>query len=393
MQKSKKATIGIIIFIFLYGLLADFKLINNMNRIYLYIINPIFWITIAIFLRLALGRIYEKQKIKKDIIQYSLIAVLTYVIVYLISGLFITFGKNPYFTTLKGFVLNVWMFGTVIFAKEYIRYRLINNTFDKYKVKIATLISIVYILIEIRISRYIGLANVPIVFIIKEFAQRLMPLIAKNILYSYISIHTTCAPAICYDFLTSLFFWISPILPNSPWIMVAIIDTVIPVILWLYIRYEKSKSNAIKSKQEVESTDPRNIIPLVILIILAIWFAIGIFPIKPIAIATGSMEKELMVGDIAIIKKCKANDIIEGDVIEYQMEGYTVVHRVVSKKQTNGEYFFITKGDNNAKEDAKPVAEDQLIGKAIFKVKYLGYPAIWLHVIQVNEQVEVKTGK
>lgn len=393
MQKSKKATIGIIIFIFLYGLLADFKLINNINKLYLYIINPIFWIVIAIFLRFALGRIYEKQKIKKEIIQYSLIAVLTYVIVYLISGLFISFGKNPYFTTFKGFILNIWMFGTVIFAKEYIRYRLINNTFDKYKVKIAVLISIVYILIEIRISKYIGLFNFSMVFIIKEFAQKLMPLIAKNILYSYISINTTCAPAICYGFLTSLFFWISPILPNSPWVMVAIIDTVIPVILWLYIRYEKNKRNALKSKQDVESTDPRNIIPLVILIVLAIWFAIGIFPIKPVAIATGSMEKELMVGDIAIIKKCKANDIIEGDVIEYQMEGYTVIHRVVSKKQTNGEYSFITKGDNNAKEDVKPVTEDQLIGKAIFKVKYLGYPAIWLHLIQVNEQVEVETGK
>lgn len=66
MQKSKNATITIIIFIFLYGLLANFNLVININSIYLYFINPIFWITIALFLRCVLGRTYEKKKIKRN---------------------------------------------------------------------------------------------------------------------------------------------------------------------------------------------------------------------------------------------------------------------------------------------------------------------------------------
>ena len=140
------------------------------------------------------------------------------------------------------------------------------------------------------------------------------------------------------------------------------------------------------------NSDPRNIIPLTIGIVLAIWFAIGIFPIKPIAIATGSMEPELHVGDVAVIKKCEANDVEEGDIIEYQMEGYTVIHRIKSKTQKNGHFTFITKGDNNNTEDSEPVSEEQLIGKVIFKVRFLGFPAIWLHNLSVQEQVDVNTG-
>ena len=174
--------------------------------------------------------------------------------------------------------------------------------------------------------------------------------------------------------------------------MVAIIDGVIPIIIWMYIIYIKNKNDIFKSRERINATNPRNIIPLVIGIILAIWFATGIFPIKPIAIATGSMEKELFAGDVAIIQKCNSNDIIVGDIIEYQMEGYTVIHRVVEKNQRNGEFYFITKGDNNKMPDALEVKENQVIGRVIFKIKYIGYPAIWLHLIQEEEvQVEVET--
>ena len=105
------------------------------------------------------------------------------------------------------------------------------------------------------------------------------------------------------------------------------------------------------------------------------------------------MENELFLGDVAIIQKCGANDVNVGDIIEYQMDGYTVIHRIVEKKQRNGEFYFVTKGDNNNLPDSEEVREDQLIGKVIFKIKYLGYPAIWLHIVQENEQmVEVEMG-
>lgn len=392
MQKSKNITIAIIILMLIYGLLANLKLVFNINAIYLYIINPLFWITLAVFLKIAIGKSYQKSRIKKEVIQYILIAVIIYILTYMISGLFITFGNNPYFTTVKGFLINLWMFGTVIISKEYIRYRLINNVYENDKKEIAILVSLIYIIIEIGLNKYIN-TKITLLFALKDICQNLIPLIAKNVLYSYISMKSDWKPASIYELFTKLYLWLSPILPNAPWIMVAIIETTIPTILFFYIRYANSKNSEIKSRQEIENVNPKNLIPLVVLVILVIWFTIGVFPIKPIAVASGSMEKELYVGDVVIVKKCNANDIVNGDIIQYQMKGYTVIHRVIEKKQKNGEYYFTTKGDNNPSEDKESVKEDQVLGKVIFKVKYLGYPAIWLNIIQSNEQVEVDTGK
>lgn len=386
MQKSRNATIAIIVGIFLYGLLGVFFLEVKIHSLYQNIMNPIIWITLGIALNFLLGKTFENKKLKKQIIQYTIIAVLAWIIIYMLSGLVVTFGYNPYSTTFIGVIYNLWITGSVLIAREYIRYKLINNVYDKDKIKIATLISIAYVIIDIEFNRFIGKPLVAIM-LIKYFSQMILPNIAKNILFSYANIYSSCVPAIAYQLFTNLYFWISPILPNSPWIMTAIIDTTVPVLLFLYIRYSKNKLNIFRSRESIINSDPKNIIPLVAMIILAIWFALGIFPIKPVSIASGSMEKELFVGDIAFIKKCNANDVNVGDIIEYQMDGYTVIHRIKEKKQKNGEFYFITKGDNNNAPDKKEVREDQLIGKVVFKIKYLGYPAVWIHKIQEAEQI------
>lgn len=393
MQKSRTATIIVILIIFAFGLFSNFNLVFTLNTLYLYIINPVFWILLSILLHFALGKNYENKKIKKSVFQYTTIAILVYIITYMLSGLFVTFGKNPYNTSIKGLIINLWMLGVPIALREYIRYKLINNVYDKEKTKIAVLISIVYVIIDIEFIRFTRY-EVPILTIVKYIAQLIIPNIAKNILFSYTSIYSNAIPAILYQILTNLYYWISPILPNSPWIMTSIIDTVIPVILLLYIRYEKNKFSINRNKEKIIASSPGSIIPLVASIVIVIWFALGIFPIKPVSIASGSMEEELHIGDIVIIKKCNSNDVNVGDVIEYQMEGYTVIHRIVEKRQKNGEFFFVTKGDNNNAPDNKEVRENQLIGKVIFKIRYIGYPAIWIHELQAEEEmIDIETGR
>lgn len=391
MQKSKNATIAIIALILIYGLLATFKLSTTYNIAYLYIINPLCWIALAILLGQILGKATENHRLKKPIIQYTITASLVYIITYMLSGLFVTFGRNPFATNLKGFITNLWILGVAMVVREYVRYKLIHNVYDKDKTTIAILIAVVYVVIDIEFQRFIG-TRIAAVTLTKYVAQSILPSIAENILFSYAAMYCSYVPAIIYKITTSLYLWLSPILPNSPWVMTAIIDTVIPVILFLYIRFTKNKLDIYRTRENIINSDPRQIIPLVVVIILVIWFALGIFPIKPLAIASASMEKALCIGDVAIIQKCGPNDVNEGDIIEYQMEGYTVVHRIAQKTQRKGEFYFITKGDNNKDVDAKEVTEDQLIGKVIFKIKYIGYPAIWIHDLQEEEELEVETG-
>lgn len=392
MQKSKSFTLVTICLILVYGIIASLVLTTKLNFVYLYIINPVFYIVIAIILRILIGKQINNSKITKKSKEYAVIGALAYIIISLLLGLIVTFGKNPYSKTLLGVLTNIWIFGSVVISKEYIRYKLINNVYEKDKIKIAVLISIVYVIVDMNINRLVT-ENLTAIFVIKQIFVNIIPLIVKNILFSYIAIYADFRASIIYQLIIDAYLWLSPILPNLNWMMDSILEISVPIVLLMYLQYIKTKNSIYKSKEDLLRSDPRNAIPIVIVIVLAMWFAVGVFPIKPVSIASGSMFPEIHVGDIALIKKCNANDIIVGDIIQYQMEGYTVIHRVIEKKQKNGEYIFITKGDNNKSQDLNPVNEDQVIGKCIFKIRYLGYPAIWLHLIQEEEAVQVDTGE
>lgn len=392
MQKSKSFTLVTICLILVYGIIASLVLTTKLNFVHLYIINPVFYIVIAIILRILIGKQINNSKITKKSKEYAVIGALAYIIISLLLGLIVTFGKNPYSKTLLGVLTNIWIFGSVVISKEYIRYKLINNVYEKDKIKIAVLISMIYVIVDMNINRFVT-ENLTAIFVIKQIFVNIIPLIVKNILFSYIAIYADFRASIIYQLIIDAYLWLSPILPNLNWMMDSILEISVPIVLLMYLQYIKTKNSIYKSKEDLLRSDPRNAIPIVIVIVLAMWFAVGVFPIKPVSIASGSMFPEIHVGDIALIKKCNANDIIVGDIIQYQMEGYTVIHRVIEKKQKNGEYIFITKGDNNKSQDLNPVNEDQVIGKCIFKIRYLGYPAIWLHLIQEEETVQVDTGE
>ena len=390
MQKSKIATICLIIVIAVYSIIRV-AFLQKLGNITPYVINPLFWITFAIALYKLLDKNYENKKLKKQIIEYTLIACLIYILTYMLSGLFVTFGRNPFNRTIKGILLNIWSFGGVIVAREYIRYRLINNVQNKDKLQISIIVTALFTLIDFEIWKRLGSRSLSAYYIFSLIFRYFIPALSENVLYSYLAYNNNYTSSAIYAFITNLYFWIAPILPNTPWIMDAFVNAVIPLILLLYIRYSINKLDRFRSREKILNSDPRSIIPMVALIIFAVWFAIGVFPIKPISIASGSMAPTLNVGDIAIIKKCNSNDINVGDIIQFQMEGFTVIHRVVEKHQTKGDFYFRTKGDSNSQPDTEMVEESQLHGKVIYKIRYLGYPAIWLHLIQEQEQMEVES--
>jgi signal peptidase len=333
---------------------------------------------------------YKTNKFKKDIIQYVLITILVYSIVYLISGLLVSFGNNPYSTSIRGIIINLFATASIIISREYIRYKLINNVYNKDRKLIFIMLVIVFSLIDFNIASLFNSANVYYLF--KSIFYNLIPSIIKNVLFTYLAIYVDCIPAIIYEMVFYLILWISPVLPNSPWVLEAILNSVFPFILLLYCRYYIQKKDRFHLNAVSKPVNPSGIIPFGIILVFVIWFALGIFPIKPVGIATASMVPELNVGDLTIIQKCTANDVKVQDIIEYQMDGYTVIHRIITITQEDGEFFFITKGDNNTSEDKTPVSEQQLIGKVIFKIPYLALPTIWIHNLNAKTQVDVETG-
>jgi len=84
-------------------------------------------------------------------------------------------------------------------------------------------------------------------------------------------------------------------------------------------------------------------------------------------------------GDIMVLKGINPENVETGNVIVYTIGGKDpIIHRVV-KKWYNDSYSFQTKGDNVVivQNFEKEINEKQLIGKAFFRIPYLGYIKIW----------------
>ncbi len=96
-------------------------------------------------------------------------------------------------------------------------------------------------------------------------------------------------------------------------------------------------------------------------------------------------------GDIMVLGSGRPEKIDVGDTIVY-MSGRPdpIIHRVIEKKQVDGEWVFQTKGDNNADQiktsalDETKVLEEHIIGRALFRVPLLGYIKIlFVEVIDI----------
>lgn len=85
-----------------------------------------------------------------------------------------------------------------------------------------------------------------------------------------------------------------------------------------------------------------------------------------------------------ILYGSKPDDLEQGDVLVFKAaRPDPIIHRIVQKTYTNEGYVVQTKGDHNAKSINTPdlneivITEQQLIGKAIVRIPYLGYVKIW----------------
>lgn len=95
-----------------------------------------------------------------------------------------------------------------------------------------------------------------------------------------------------------------------------------------------------------------------------------------IAIYGTSMLPTIESGSFAVTKK--ALDYNVDDIVAYiqKEENFskTIVHRII-KNEGNG---FIIKGDNNRQNDPGIVMRDQIIGKVLFHIPYVGFSVLFM---------------
>ncbi|MBI2405602.1 signal peptidase I [Candidatus Microgenomates bacterium] len=118
----------------------------------------------------------------------------------------------------------------------------------------------------------------------------------------------------------------------------------------------------------------------VLLVIVAVglaFVAIPWFDNKALIVRSGSMEPTIKVGDLVVVNS-KGEGLLlykEGDIVAFKGEKdpkILTTHRIVAVETKEGKLFYQTKGDANNAPDNGVVAEEKVVGKAIFLLPYIG---------------------
>ena len=96
----------------------------------------------------------------------------------------------------------------------------------------------------------------------------------------------------------------------------------------------------------------------------------------PLAVLSGSMEPTYHVGSLIYVKDADPEEVQVGEPITFKISDDTMVtHRVVAIDQEAKT--FQTKGDANDNVDGGAVAYENLVGKPVFTIPYMGYLAVY----------------
>lgn len=99
---------------------------------------------------------------------------------------------------------------------------------------------------------------------------------------------------------------------------------------------------------------------------------------KPFIILSGSMEPDIMTGDMVFVKETGGASLKEGDVIAYRSGEAVVTHRIIKVTQEEGQTRYITQGDANNTADQTPVRPEDVEGIYCRRIAGAGNLAMYM---------------
>jgi signal peptidase len=92
------------------------------------------------------------------------------------------------------------------------------------------------------------------------------------------------------------------------------------------------------------------------------------------AVLSGSMEPDLSVGGLIVVRPVDPLQLEVGDVISFKLPGIDtpICHRIIAIEENGADRVFQTKGDANEEPDLNPVPASAVTGKQVFYLPYMG---------------------
>jgi signal peptidase len=298
------------------------------------------------------------------------------VAVLFLGGFLSGFGKTPYAATLTGILINIIFFGTLIVSKEMIRSFVVNSVSKKYKIYSMVAITVFMSLSEIKIRLIMEIKDK--MSFLEFMGGDVLVVFSINILMTYLVYIGGSRFSITYLLVLQGVNILSPVLPDLMWIMKTFITVACVTITFVSIQFINSKVNRRVIIRTEKNTNPYSMVISGIIGIVIIWFTIGVFPIYPSIIVTGSMEPLIHAGDAVIVRKLTSDNLKVGDIVKYKSEDIYIFHRIVKIIEKDNQIYYEMKGDNNTKSDNELVVITDIKGEVIKVIPKIGWISLAL---------------
>lgn len=383
LSKSEKRifTVELILCMFFF---ANIFLENTVSD---YLVIIVLLIT-TLLLYLIAG--YEKDSNKNGeerhkLLQYVFFYCIGFIILNYGLGLFTGYIKTPYKNDIFNILKNVFSSVLIIFLSEQLRYMLVKKG-EKSK-SILIFVILLFILVDLALNvRYYEL-NVKSELL--EFSTViLLPSFFKNYILTTFTYKYGMKPSILYRLILELYIYIIPITPNLGLYLESVLLMSFPIILSRIINYGFEKNK----KQYYNNKKLHKLTPIIIFLLIATIVSLNsnLFRFWMASVGSGSMEPTINVGDVIIVDKeyqKSLDKLTVGDILVFKIDENIYTHRITKISKDNNNYSINTKGDRKGqKEDSWIVTNEDVIGVVKFKIKYIGYPTVWLSkMLEVND--------
>lgn len=346
------------------------------------IILAILMIGLLILLNSLLKKRNMSSVFSKEVLIWMFIFALVYLGVYYLLGLYFGFVNNPYMLSSFSFKEFIFPITIIVICSELIRKVLLSQKLIVHiKAIEVNLSNILTFISMVLVDLYIYTGSLAInklddFLIIIGFV--LFASISCNLLYNYIANRYGSKGILVYRLITILYAYIFPVVPNVYIFLRSFLRMLYPYLIYVFLErnYAKSVKQIPKKKDRLKMIIDGIIIVISILYIMLISCK---FKYCLLVIGTRSMTGTINVGDAIVYESYDDQKIENGQVVVFNYNGMTTIHRVVNIKRINGEIRYFTKGDANNKNDNGYRINDDIIGLVDLRIKYIGYPTIWLN--------------
>ena len=368
---SRLLTFEVLIFLFLilnsfvWNILSGYKML-------------LFLIVVLIAFKFLFGFEKDKHRYAKDVILDTIIYLIIFFILFYLLGIFISFAKVDGYYNLYGLKTFILPISFTIVLKEILRYMIMSKAEGNRLLYVMTWLLFVFLDITVAITASDFSSNYKVFIFI---ALTLLPVIASNIVYCYLTLKIGYKPIIFFALVIGLYRYVFPIIPNPDEYLTSIIQLLLPIgFLFRVHKFLSKDYDEFLTRNYNKKLLGAYIVPVLLTIVL-VYFTSGYFHYYAIAIASGSMEPNISRGDVVIIEKIDKHigKLKPGQVIAYRYEGVIIVHRLVNIIEDNGKYYFYSKGDSNDDEDNWVITEDMIIGTVDHRIPFIGMPTVWLN--------------